>query len=129
MLFMEQRSSLVHHIFFQKLIISERYRSGITQRLGWLDTRKGKNPCIWIHGASVGEILTVKALVKSIEKEFNNLDIVVSTNTNTGLSVAERCFQGKKIFYFPLDLSWVVDSVLNAIDPSLCNIGRIGDMA
>src|SRR3990172_9536213 len=104
--------------FFLKLILSERYRSGITQRLGWLGTRKGKKPCVWIHGASVGEILTVKALVKSIEKEFNNLDIVVSANTKTGLSVAESCFQGKKIFYFPLDLSWVVDRVLNAIDPA-----------
>ena len=104
--------------FFLKLILSERYRSGITQRLGWLETREGKNPCIWIHGASVGEILTVKALVKSIEKEFNNLDIVISTNTNTGLSVAEKCFDGKKIFYFPLDLTWVVDRVLKAINPA-----------
>lgn len=103
---------------FLKFILSERYRSGIAQRLGWLGTRKGENPCIWIHGASVGEILTVKALVKSIGKEFNNLDIVVSTNTNTGLSVAERCFSGKKIFYFPLDLSWIVDRALNAIDPA-----------
>ncbi|MDO8142414.1 MAG: 3-deoxy-D-manno-octulosonic acid transferase [Candidatus Brocadiales bacterium] len=104
--------------FLSKLIISERYRSGLAQRFGWLGTRKGKNPCVWIHGASVGEILTVKELVKSVEKEFNNLDIVISANTNTGLSVAERCFSGKKIFYFPLDLSWVVGRVLNAVDPA-----------
>lgn len=62
--------------------------------------------------------MTVKALVKSIEKEFNNLDVIVSTNTNTGLSVAAKCFPGKKIFYFPLDLSWVVDRVLKAMQPS-----------
>lgn len=62
--------------------------------------------------------MTVKALVKSIEKEFNNLDVIVSTNTNTGLSVAVKCFPGKKIFYFPLDLSWVVDRVLKAMQPS-----------
>src|SRR3989338_337763 len=86
--------------FFLKLILSKRYRSGITQRLGWLDTRKGKNSCIWIHGASVGEILTVKALVKSIEKEFNNLDIVVSTNTNTGLSVLKGALAVRKFFIF-----------------------------
>jgi len=59
----------------------------------------------------------VKTLVNSIEKEFNNLDIVVSTNTNTGWSVAKRCFDNKKIFYFPLDLSWVVNKVLSAIQP------------
>jgi 3-deoxy-D-manno-octulosonic-acid transferase len=104
--------------FFLKFIASERYRSGLAQRLGWIDTRKRERPCVWIHCASVGEILTVKALVKSIEKEFNNSDIVVSTNTNTGLSVAKQCFHGKKIFYFPLDLSWVVDRALDAIQPS-----------
>jgi len=104
--------------FFLKFITSERYRSGLAQRLGWIDTREREKPCVWIHCASVGEILTVKALVKSIEKEFNNLDIVVSTNTNTGFSVAKQYFNGKKIFYFPLDLSWVVDKVLNAIQPS-----------
>lgn len=104
--------------FFLKFITSERYRSGLAQRLGWIDARERARPCVWIHCASVGEIFTVKALVKSIEKEFNNLDIVVSTNTNTGLSVAKQYFDGKKIFYFPLDLSWVVDKALNAIQPS-----------
>ncbi|MDE1890398.1 MAG: 3-deoxy-D-manno-octulosonic acid transferase [Planctomycetota bacterium] len=104
--------------FFLKLITSKRYSSGLIQRLGWIGRREDKRPCVWIHCASVGEILTVNALVKSIEKEFNNLDIVVSTNTNTGLSVAERCFQGKKVFYFPLDLSWVVSKALDAIRPS-----------
>ena len=103
--------------FFLKFITSERYRSGLIQRLGWLDTRKRERPCVWIHCASVGEVLTVKALVKALEKEFNNWDIVISTNTNTGLSVAKRYFHDKKIFYFPLDLSWVVEKVLSAINP------------
>ncbi len=104
--------------FFLKLILSERYRSGVTQRLGWHGARKGKNPCIWIHGASVGEVLTVKALIKSLEREFDNFDIVISANTNTGLSVAERNYSGRRIFYFPLDLSWVVGRVFNAVNPA-----------
>lgn len=104
--------------FLLKFATNERYRSGFFQRLGWVDKRKGENPCVWIHCASVGEILTVKALVKSIEKEFHNVTIVLSTNTNTGFSVAQQHFNGTKIFYFPLDLSWVVDKVLNAIQPS-----------
>ncbi|KAB2836768.1 MAG: 3-deoxy-D-manno-octulosonic acid transferase [Candidatus Brocadia sp.] len=106
---------------FLKFLTSERYRSGFAQRLGLVDIRKGEKPCIWIHCASVGEVLLVKTLVKSMEKEFNDLDVVLSTNTNTGLSVAKRCFANKKIFYFPLDLSWVVNKVLNSIQP-LCVI-------
>ena len=102
---------------FLKLLASDRFRAGLTHRLGWIPPRNGERPCVWVHGASVGEILTVKTLVKSLEKEFNNLDIVVSANTNTGLSVAEKCFTGKKLFYFPLDLSWVVDKVFEAVNP------------
>ncbi|GIK11493.1 MAG: 3-deoxy-D-manno-octulosonic acid transferase [Candidatus Brocadia sp. AMX2] len=103
--------------FFLKFITSKRYRSGLPQRLGWIETRERKKPCVWIHCASVGEVLTAKALVKSIEKEFNYLDIVVTTNTNTGLSVAKQCFHDKKTFYFPLDLSWVTEKVLSTIQP------------
>ncbi len=103
--------------FFLKLITNKRYRSGLVQRLGWIDTREREKPSVWIHCASVGEVLTTRALVKSLEKEFNNVDIVISTNTSTGLSVAQRCFHGKRVFYFPLDLSWIVDKVLDAIRP------------
>jgi 3-deoxy-D-manno-octulosonic-acid transferase len=103
--------------FLFKILKDERYRSGLLQRFGKLDKREEKNPCVWIHCASVGEVLTVKTLVKSIEKEFNNWNIVISTNTNTGLSVAKKCFDGRKIFYFPLDLSWVVNKSFVAIRP------------
>lgn len=101
-----------------KFITSKRHRSGLIQRLGWITPRQGKKPCVWIHCASVGEILTVKTLVKYLEKEFNSWDIVLSTNTNTGLTVAKMHFAEKKIFYFPLDLSWVIHKVLNIIQPS-----------
>lgn len=59
----------------------------------------------------------IKSLVKSIGKEFNYLNIIVSTNTNTGLSVAERYFDSRNIFYFPLDLSWIAEKALGTIQP------------
>lgn len=100
-----------------KLLLSNRYRTGLTQRLGRVCKREEKRPCVWIHCASVGEIVTVKTLVNSLEKEFNNWDIAISTNTSTGQWVARRCFPERNIFYFPLDLSWVVERSLNAIRP------------
>ncbi|MCF6150449.1 MAG: 3-deoxy-D-manno-octulosonic acid transferase [Candidatus Kuenenia sp.] len=103
--------------FLSKLLINKRFRAGLLQRLGFNQVKNGKHPCIWIHCASVGEVLTAKPLVKSIEKEFNGFEIVLSVNTDTGFSVAEKYFEGKRIFYFPLDLSWVVDKVLNLIRP------------
>lgn len=72
---------------------------------------------MWIHCASVGEVIEIKTLVKYLEKGFNTWDIVLSVNTNTGFCVAEKYFPEKRVFYFPLDLSWIVDKVLHAIHP------------
>ncbi|MEK6621521.1 MAG: 3-deoxy-D-manno-octulosonic acid transferase, partial [Planctomycetota bacterium] len=103
--------------FLPKLLLSNRFRTGLAQRLGRIGNREEKRPCIWIHCASVGEVITVKTLVNSLEKEFNNWDVVISTNTTTGQGVARRYFPKKNIFYFPLDLSWVVERSLDAIRP------------
>ncbi|MBF8275025.1 MAG: kdtA [Candidatus Brocadiaceae bacterium] len=100
-----------------KLLLSNRFRTGLAQRLGHIGNRKEKRPCVWIHCASVGEVITVKTLVNSLEKEFNNWDVVISTNTTTGQGVARKYFPRKVIFYFPLDISWVVERSLDAIRP------------
>ena len=100
-----------------KNLFSNRFRTRLAQRLGRIGNREEKWPCVWIHCASVGEIITVKTLVNSLEKEFNNWDVVISTNTTTGQGVARKCFPGRNIFYFPLDISWVVERSLDAIRP------------
>ena len=100
-----------------KLLLSHRFRTGLAQRLGRIGNREEKRPCVWIHCASVGEAITVKTLVNSLEKEFNNWDVVISTNTTTGQGVARKHFPKRNIFYFPLDLSWVVEKSLDAIRP------------
>ncbi|MEK7732893.1 MAG: glycosyltransferase N-terminal domain-containing protein, partial [Planctomycetota bacterium] len=100
-----------------KLLLSDRFRTGLSQRLGRIGNREEKRPCVWIHCASVGEIITVKTLVNSLEKEFNSWDVVISTNTTTGQGVARRYFPKTNIFYFQLDISWVVERSLGAIRP------------
>ena len=105
--------------FLLKIVINKRFRAGLLHRFGFIPAKTGKKPCIWIHCASVGEVLTAKTLIKSIEKEFDGFEIALSVNTNTGFSVAKKYFEGKMIFYFPLDLSWVVDKAFNRIKPQL----------
>jgi len=80
--------------------------------------RTTKKPGIWIHGASVGEIITAKSIVEKIDREFPEWETFISTTTNTGYSVAKQNFSGKPIFYFPVDLSWITRKVLRRIRPS-----------
>jgi 3-deoxy-D-manno-octulosonic-acid transferase len=101
-----------------KMSTSERFRAGLLQRLGRIPERKGQRPCFWVHAASVGEVHTAKALINEIEEAFPNYDIIITTNTNTGFSVAKKNFPDKGIFYLPLDLSWIVKRVFSNIRPT-----------
>ncbi len=95
-----------------KMCTSRRYRAGLLQRLGMSTERVSTKPGIWVHGASVGEIITAKSIIEKIEKEFPEWETFISATTNTGFSVAEKNFSDKTVFYFPLDLSWTTNKVL-----------------
>ena len=95
-----------------KILTSKRYRSGLNQRFGITAERTGNKPGIWVHGASVGEVITAKSIIERIDKEFPEWETFISTTTNTGFSVAEKNFSGKAVFYFPADLSWTTRKVL-----------------
>jgi len=101
-----------------KIITSKRYRSGLNQRFGIIKERLSNKPGIWVHGASVGEVITAKSIIERIDEEFPEWETFISATTNTGFSVAEKTFLNKNIFYFPLDLSWITKKVILKKRPS-----------
>jgi len=102
-----------------KILTSKRYRSGLNQRLGITTKRTGNKPGIWVHGASVGEVITAKSIIERIDKEFPEWETFISATTNTGFSVAEKNFSDKAVFYFPADLSWITKKILLKKRPDL----------
>jgi 3-deoxy-D-manno-octulosonic-acid transferase len=101
-----------------KMIISRKYRAGWPQRLGFVPRREGDNPCIWIHGVSVGEILAARAIVRRIEERHPDWDVVLSTMTLDGHRVAERAYPGRLAFYFPMEFSFVIRRTFRRIRPT-----------
>ena len=101
-----------------KMLTSERHRSGLYQRFGIVSERLSTKPGIWIHGASVGEIVTAKSIIDKIDEEFPEWETFISTSTNTGFSVAKQSFDSKAVSYFPVDLSWVIKKVFRQVRPS-----------
>ena len=83
-----------------KILTSKRYRSGLDQRFGIISERLSSKPGIWVHGASVGEVITAKSIIERIDEEFPEWETFISATTNTGFSVAERNFLNKNVFYF-----------------------------
>jgi 3-deoxy-D-manno-octulosonic-acid transferase len=95
---------------------------GFSQRLGQLpeSLRSDGRKTIWFHSCSVGETLSLQPLAKAMHERFPELRFVFSTTTPTGQAVARECFSrygDGNTFYFPIDLAYAVDRVLDRIKP------------
>jgi len=110
-----------------RMATTKKYREGLLERLGAVPlrlcgtgTESGEErPTIWIHAVSVGEVLAVSRLVKTLDKTLPGFRIVVSTTTRTGQELARERFGADRVFYCPLDLAWAVRAYLNALRPKL----------
>lgn len=76
--------------------------------------------CIWIHGASVGEIVATSPLVKEIRKAMPDAKILVSAVTTGGYDMAHQIIpEADAIIYFPVDLPFVSESFVKRIMPRI----------
>ncbi len=110
-----------------RMATTQKYREGLMERLGLVPSRLcekftglgSERPLIWVHAVSVGEVLAVSRLVKTLDAAFPEYFIAVSTTTRTGHALARERFGAERVFYCPLDLPWAVHAYLNALQPRL----------
>ena len=112
-----------------RMATTHKYREGLMERLGRVPRRlisapvgsapAGERPLIWLHAVSVGEVLAVTRLIRTLESALPGALIVVSTTTRTGQALARERFDSNRVFYCPLDLPWAVRAYLNALQPRL----------
>lgn len=99
------------------------YFNGMTERLGWLpanipSTRPGG---IWLHAVSVGEVVSIVPLLKSLRGALPDTPIFVSTTTLTGRALAESKLVGlcDGVFFAPVDFPFAIRRVLRRLTPAL----------
>jgi 3-deoxy-D-manno-octulosonic-acid transferase len=110
-----------------RIVTTQRYRCGLLARMGLVPSRLRKQlaglgsdrSLIWVHAVSVGEVLAVSRLVKTLDAALPEYLIAISTTTRTGQSLARERFGANRVFYCPLDLPWAVRAYLNALQPRL----------
>ncbi len=109
-------------LYLPYFLIKGKWRGFSRQRFGVfpaevLSGLKGSRP-IWIHAVSVGEVMASVPLLEEIAKDYPDEKIVLSTVTSTGNRVARDKFRGRAVvIYLPLDISFIVNKVVNMINP------------
>ncbi|MDY3298088.1 tetraacyldisaccharide 4'-kinase [Selenomonas sp.] len=113
---------LIIPVFMVRAMREKGFVERIKQSLGFfpphaLDKVANKD-CIWVHAASVGEIVATSPLIKEFRREFPKSPILVSVVTTSGYEMANRIIKdADAIIYFPLDLPWLAGHVLKRIRP------------
>ena len=102
-----------------------KYFSNLGERLGLSMPSLAKLPvqrpgAIWIHAVSVGEALSSVTLARRLKEAYPDRPLIVSTTTITGQALARERFPfADAIVYFPLDWSFCVRRVMDAVKPSV----------
>lgn len=103
-----------------RCLVHSRYRRGWGNRFGNIKRLHPDKKCIWLHAVSLGEINASRTIVDYLCRNYPNYEVIISTNTDTGMARAESLF-GERLclFYFPFDFSFISKKVFKALNPSL----------
>ncbi|MDR3561820.1 MAG: 3-deoxy-D-manno-octulosonic acid transferase [Negativicutes bacterium] len=111
-------------VFIYRLFREDGFGQRLRQSFGFLPAEvlapvAGKE-CIWLHAASVGEIVATSPIVKEIRRELPGIPILISVVTANGYAMAKRIIsEADSVIFFPLDLPWLSRSVIARIKPRI----------
>src|ERR1700750_298581 len=106
------------------VVIGRRLKQGkedpsrVAERRGFAGIARPRGPLVWIHGASVGEILAAAELVERLRAL--NLRVLLTSGTKTSAEIAARRFPRDVIHQFiPYDVPSFVERFLDHWKPGL----------
>jgi len=106
-------------VFAYRILFLGKYRESLRQRWGNVPERAPGRTRVWVHAVSVGEVRAAEPLVAALARGTPEVEVVVSTATETGQRVARDTFGAERVFYFPFDFSVLVARTFERVRPSL----------
>lgn len=90
------------------------------ERFGLKPAPTSNKPVIWIHAVSMGEVEAARPLVDSMQSQYPQHQILITTMTPTG-SARVLSLYGEKVLhcYLPYDLPFAVKRFLGSVRPAI----------
>ena len=83
-------------------------------------SKKKSNKKVWIHAASVGELMSVVPVIRKLENNKKIKSILLSTSTTSSAKIFNKLKLKKTShIYFPLDNNFIVKRFINYWQPEL----------
>lgn len=105
-------------VLYQAIVLGKN-RRGWRERFGGVRRFPAGRTRIWVHAVSLGEVNCTPMLVEGLRRALPDVDVVISTTTDTGFARAVQLYGRDQVFRFPLDFSAVIAAVLRRVKPAM----------
>ena len=107
-------------IFLTRYFLGKEDKKRFKEKFCLFSKSNNSRETIWIHGASVGEILSIIPIIKELEKDKNIKKILLTSSTTSSASVVLK-FKFKKTVhqYYPLDINFLTKFFINYWKPKI----------
>lgn len=91
-----------------RLIRGKEDLSRFSERILWPIKKRPAGRLVWLHGASVGECLSMMPLIEEILRRDKNVHVMVTSGTRTSAELMKKRLPQRAFHqYIPIDLPWV----------------------
>ena len=108
-------------IILIRIFLGKEDQNRFKEKYGFLAKNNNKpSETIWIHGASVGEILSIIPIIKKFEKDKKIKRILITSSTTSSSQILSK-FRFKKTIhqFYPFDLNFLTKHFINHWKPKL----------
>lgn len=111
-------------ILIYRLIFEEGFYDRLKQSAGIMPTptleQIAYHNAIWVHAASVGEVVAASPIVRELKNRYPQEMVVVSVVTATGHRMAQRIIpEADGHIFFPFDLPVITERIVDIVNPKV----------
>ena len=107
-------------IFLIRIILGKENPQRFLEKFCIYSKKPNLKKTVWLHGSSVGEILSVIPIIKELEKNKKISKILLSSSTtSSALIFSKYKFKKTTHIYFPIDTNYLTNKFINYWNPKV----------